>query len=360
MSRPSDPGPLLALDVGGTHSRAVAARATASGLEPHPALAEPLTRQVGDLPALERFVRDVLARFPEGSPPGPAVLAFAGPVSGDTARITNWSEPREISRSTLTGWGLPEEATSLINDVEAGAHGLVELLERGDGAGDAIQPLRLPDGGVAAGGPAADEGNRVLVIPGTGLGCAGIVRMPGTAGWLPVASEAGHAPAAALDAEHAAVIDRLRDRTTPGSPSWEDFISGRGLTTFYRHLPSGPVPGPGSLLDRSDPADAIAAAATTGGDRRATLALGLYYRCLGRFAQLLALAFGATAGVFVAGGSTRENRDFLVDSGLVQEFLANAAQRRLLETIPLYLVLEELNLRGALAVARRMAAAGGG
>lgn len=351
---------LLAFDVGGTNSRAAATCVSDDDPGPHPDLREPVSRPVADRSGLEAFVGEIIERLPDDRSLAGVALAFAGPVRDGVARMTNWPEPREISLADLEDWGLPRQATALLNDVEAGAHGLMEILaaeggaEGGtEGGTESLVPLRVPGRGTDPG-----TGNLVLVTPGTGLGCAGLVRLPGAGGRLPVASEAGHAAAAALDAEHATLIERLRDPASPGSPTWEDFISGRGLVTLYRHLPSGPVPGPGSLLDDDDPPGAIAEAALAGDDERAVRALGLYYRCVGRFAQLLALAWGAAGGVFLAGGSTRENRRFIEDSRLVEEFLTNPTQRDLLEAIPLYLVLEELNLRGALAVARRLAGDG--
>lgn len=346
---------LVAFDVGGTNTRVAAACLSGNGLEEHPHLPEPESRPVADRSDLQAFVGEVVDRLSlaDDHRLGGAALACAGPVRDGVARMTNWPEPREISLSDLADWGLLRETTALLNDVEAGAHGLLEVLGADRGTEGRIVPLRVPD---RVSGPG--DGNMVLVTPGTGLGCAGLLRLPDEDGWLPVASETGHAPIAALDARHAELIESLRDTAAPGSPTWEDFISGRGLVMMYRHWAPPRGPADDSPLDGDDPAGAIAEAAVAGRDEGSVRTLEFYYRCVGRFAQVLALTVKAGGGVFLAGGSTRKNRAFIEGSGLVDEFLANPTQRELLESFSIYMVLDEVNLKGALAVARRLARGG--
>ena len=101
-----------------------------------------------------------------------------------------------------------------------------------------------------------------------------------------------------------------------------------------------------------DPAGAIAAAGVSGSDDLARQALSIFYDCLGRFCQLMALGFQAFGGVFLGGSSTARNRDYLIDSPFMTAFLDNPTQQALLGRFPVYLVkVDDLNLDGALWLA---------
>ncbi len=339
---------LLAFDVGGSNCRAAAAVLRGGELEPHRRLPTSISEPVSSKSELRGFVGSVVELLGEGGAPARATVAFAGPVTGNCVQVTNWPAQDRVTMQELIDWGLPASGTLMVNDAEAGAHGLVRLFRDKGARAEAFHPLL-----VTASTAAAGSGNMVLLIPGTGLGCAGIVRLEdaeGEAGFVPVASEGGHLPVAPLDAEHGALIEQLRGDLHGATPSWENFVSGPGLVTIYRRLRVEESESAADLSRGADAAAAIAEAAIAGRDRRSILALELYYRCVGGFAQTLALAYLARGGVFIAGSSTRRNRRFIEGTSLADEFLANHEQRELLETIPVYLVLEELNLLGGLAL----------
>ena len=75
------------------------------------------------------------------------------------------------------------------------------------------------------------EGPKVLVAPGTGLGLAGIL------GETVIATEAGHINIS--DKELRSDLKEIRDRFTKENyraPTYEDFLSGKGITYFYETL----------------------------------------------------------------------------------------------------------------------------
>ncbi len=341
---------LLAFDVGGSNCRAAAAQLADRQLEQHPQLPTSISTPVRSKSELETFIRGVVGRFAGDLPVGVAV-AFAGPIADGSVQMTNWPAQDRVTIDDLAAWGLPVPGTVMVNDAEAGAYGLVRLLCADGVHSGAFCPLHLTESTAAPG-----AGSMVLLLPGTGLGCAGIVRrqdIEGEAGYLPAASEGGHIPVAPLDPEHGRMIEKLRGDLSGATPSWENFVSGPGLVNIYRQL-NAEAPVAGRDLSRGrNAAAAIAEAAVAGSDPRSSRALEIYYRCVGRFAQTLALAYVARGGVFIAGGSTHRNRRFIESAPLVREFLANHEQRDLLETIPVYLVMEELNLAGGLALVAR-------
>lgn len=362
-SRPGDrqgPTLLLALDVGGTHSRAQVARLEGGQVAPHPAWPEPVVRSACSKEELERFIREMVGRMGPGEDPGAAAVGVAGaaldPGGQGRIRLSNWSGNPTLEVAELAAWGLPAGHTRLVNDMDVAGRGLLEMASREPLPASPCPALFLPEGWQAPGG----ESSRVLVIPGTGLGTLGLITIRDRAGGLhhrQLSSEAQHALAGPINAEHLELIRRYASEEGGCWPSWEEFASGRGLVRSYRELgrlrgsPAAPA---GDLAP--DPAAEIARRAVAGSDRLAEAALELYYRAVARVAQILALVYQPRGGIFLAGRTSRQNRAFILRSPFVRELQDNPLQGPLLTRFPVFLVLEELNLRGALQAAREMLA----
>src|SRR5437588_4548760 len=179
----------------------------------------------GDLSAIHTFevakfgqFADVLAIFIEEhclqKPIHQALLAVAGPVTGERVLLTNSSwiiDARELQ----TGFGL---RARIINDFEAVALSLPSLTSN-----DLAQ---IGGGRSEAGAPMAVFG------PGSGLGVACLVdhseRRVG------IASEGGHATLAPTSEEEDHIVNQLRKRF--GHVSAERAISGAGLENIYQVL----------------------------------------------------------------------------------------------------------------------------
>lgn len=322
---------LLAIDVGGTKTRA----ALADGRRGEASILWQVEAVVGDKARLRRFIREVFLR--SGAAPDRCAVDFAGPLRGRTeARMTNWGGNPVIRLRDLEAWGLPAGRTLMLNDLEAAAWGIMAL-EEGALPARMKTVLYRPKGPLPAPG-----GNRVVLAPGTGLGTASIVAGRS----LP--SEISHADASPLDVRHAALIARFR-RSHRRPPSWENFASGPGLVETYRGLCAMDGVSPSVLAGRihdEDTAGDVARAA--GSDPHAGEALDLYYGCVGRVAQILALVLQPTAGVYICGASTAGNAAFLRRSRFLREFHANAAQGLLLRRFPVFMVTADLNLPGGL------------
>ncbi len=324
---------ILSVDVGGTKTRALLAAVRRGRAVP---LWEVETVLAGKA-ALGRFIREVLRE----DIPAKCAVAFAGPLRGRAeARMTNWTGNPVIRLGDLSAWGLPEKHTLMLNDLEAAACGVLAL-DEGGLAWSSLRALHRPGGARTAGG-----GNRVVLAPGTGLGTASIV------GGAPLASEIQHADASPLDDRHAALIARFA-REEGRAPSWEDFVSGRGLVLTYRALRAlDGFSADGEALEGgpADPAGAVARAAAR--DPFAHEALDYYYGCAGRAAQLLALAVQPAGGIILCGSTTARNALFIRKSRFLTELHANAAQGPLLRRFPVFLAEADLNLRGGLWACR--------
>lgn len=312
---------LVVIDVGASRTR-VRLGASPDAFD---ASGEPLVREVSSSTALLELLAEVRAGI-EG---GPVHLwgGVAAPSTGsDVRRMTNWREDGRISVPAIQALGYDE--VHLLNDLEAAGHGLVALLEGGPGGEEIVS---FDGRGVP------EAGNRALVIPGSGLGSAGIVDLgPGRdPRWHVVPTEVGHAPASWEDRDQL-----LRQLTghLHRAPTWEDVVSGPGLENLWRAAGGGPA-------DDALPAPEIAALAEQG-HRRAREALEHYYLFAARFAQVLALSFLSAGGLYLAGDSTRSNAPLIPEEPFLHAFQANPRMAGLLEGVPVFLVLAEINLRG--------------
>jgi len=341
---------LLALDIGGTNVRASIAPAEPDATSARGPGAGALdgTRRVsqggGSKSALLDFVSSLVGDIDVEA----AVLAFAGPVSPRAVRMTNWPQPRQVSLDELVDAGLPARRTRLVNDMAAGVLGVHALLEAG--AERAFEWIAGP-GTTAATAPTDTPvspwaGSLVYVAPGTGLGAASLVN------GVPVGCEAQHTTMPHFDGQVAVIAGRLRE-VLGHEPSWEEFVSGRGLAAIHAALATpADTRLPADALDDARAPEVVAAASR--GDRHALHSVQVYYRCAARFAQLVTLASQPCAGVFLGGASTLANRDFIVAGGLAASFAENPVMGDTLIDVPVALVLEpDVNLIGGLAEARR-------
>jgi glucokinase len=111
----------------------------------------------------------------------------------------------------------------------------------------------------------------------------------------------------------------------PGRISAEELISGRGVLRLYKAV----CVRDGSRLSLGTPA-AVKDAAVARTDPAAVEAVRILLRFLGRFAGDMALAMGATGGVFIGGGMTPRLQALLPESGFREAFEAKAPQDALM------------------------------
>jgi glucokinase len=300
----------VAADVGGTHAR-LAVATVASGRRT-PVRIEQFRKYVcADHPSLTAILRDFLGSAGAGIEE--VAVACAGyAVAG---RIINsnlpWPVVIEEMREDL---GLRRLA--LVNDFEAVAHGVSGI----DGASTVL--LSGPDEAPAPG--------PILVLgPGTGLGAAARIPMPG--GDLVVPTEAGHtsfAPGTDLEIE----ILRLLRRNGAHVPV-EQLVSGPGLVNLYTAICT--LRGVAPVLRA--PA-AVSDAALQGRDPLAHEALDAFCGMLGSLVGNLVMLYRAQAGVYLAGGILPQIQSFLQHSTFTARFLDKGQMRPMLERVPVRLI----------------------
>jgi glucokinase len=307
---------ILLGDIGGTNSRF--AIAGSAGQPEQIVIIENNSADSLEM-AIERYLAQTGAR------PSAAVLAIAGPTDGgEEVALTNRSW--RFRRSELAQrFGF--STLRILNDFEAIAWALLRL-----DAADA-RPL-----GRAL---APQNGVKVVLGPGTGLGVAALVPVAGH--WHVVASEGGHASFGPQAADEVDVFVRLQG--DHGCVSAETILSGPGLLRLLRAID------PQTLCQA--PETVVAAALAL--DPSAQAAVRLFVRLLGRFAGGLALTFKAVGGVYIAGGVASRLGPLLDEQLFRAAFETHPPYEKLLTAIPTLLMNRtEPGLLGCAALAHEM------
>jgi len=239
---------------------------------------------------------------------GAALLAVAGPVEANRARMTNrgWV----IDGGELSAQFRLRRAR-ILNDFEATAWSLPNLTP------EDLHPI---------GRRTAVPGAPLAVLgPGSGLGVACYV--PSREGAAVLASEGGHASLPGGSPREDKVIEHLRERF--GHVSYERAISGPGLENLYGAI--------AAIEQRSVPqrdAPDITRAGLDGSCATSTAALEMFCAFLGAASGDVALTYGARGGVFIAGGIAPRILEFLERSQFRERFEAKGRMRAYLQDIP--------------------------
>lgn len=302
--------PFLAADVGGTHAR-IGLIAPGHG-EATPNVLAYRVYKCAEYSGLDAIVRAFCNTY--AAKPSQLALACAGFLHQGQVVNSNLQWP--VSLAALEA-ELGSSCVKILNDFEALAYGTAYL--------DATHvtslhnPQRVEKPGT---GPV------VIVGPGTGLGVA--VRLPGTQPKV-LATEAGHIQLAARVGREQRVFAELAQANT--HIPYDHVLSGPGLLRIYSAL---------CRIERlpavfHEPA-AITAAACAGTNVRAVETLELFCGWLGSFLGDLAMLYGATGGIYLAGGFLSHMVEFVEKSTFVSRFLDKGVMRPFLQTVPVHVV----------------------
>ena len=252
-----------------------------------------------------------------------AFIGVAAPVIGDVITFVNCD--LEFSQSELKSSLFPD-GLKVVNDLALQAHAVnlleeVELETIGQNFSDA-------------------EGPKVLVMPGTGLGMAGIVNEE------VVSTEAGHLniPAKIKKESLDQIIEAFRHQSGR-MPTFEDFLSGKGLNFFYCVL-SGQdkcsLTNEEILLNYNT--DAICLEVKE----------SMNY-LFAAYLRYIALAWGALGGVYLAGSITNSLLFDIDNNKFRHIFEDSETMNSLLKVTPIFRVKpQDLGFRGALKLAREL------
>lgn len=311
---------LVALDLGGTHSRFALASIGDDGTI---ALGEPVTFETADHSGPEEAWAEFERQLSRPAPRA-AAIAIAGPVIGDTARMTNAPWVLHISAFREA---LALEAVTVLNDFGAVAHAVARV------PNDQLVHIVGPEQALP------DRGTISVIGPGTGLGVAHFHRYPG--GYSVQSTEGGHIGFAPQDELDDIILAGLRARF--GRVATERVNAGPGIADIYAALGGDALSDDREIwqhgLARQDPL--------------AERAVDRFCASLGTVVGDYALAHGASA-VVLAGGLGLRLRDILPGSEFGTGFCAKARYEEMMAGIPVKLIVHpQPGLYGAVAAFQR-------
>ncbi|HEX4446890.1 MAG TPA: glucokinase, partial [Polyangiaceae bacterium] len=322
---------LLAGDIGGTHARL--------------SLIGPSGRAVRKeefSSAMYGSLEDVVKEFLGSIAPTPkvtgAAFGVAGPVVNGRVIATNlaWTiDAKVIARK------LAIKNVVLLNDLVALSLGSLR-----------VAPSKLHalgDNGV----PKKRGANIAVIAAGTGLGEAMLV-WDGQ-GFVPAATEGGHADFAARDDLEVELLQFLRARF--GRVSWERILSGNGLGNLYDFFRQAK-----GMSESAEQVEQIAAApdrnaaianlASAGKSEPASRAMQLFGTIYGAEAGNLALKTLALGGVYVCGNIAARMLPVFESGVFRKAFRDKGRMGAVMEKIPVAVVLDkDVGLAGATSAA---------
>ncbi len=306
-------------DIGGTHARFALVDNSSSSLQR--SLVEIKVFNCADFAGPAETVI-AYQNYLGHSLPDRACIAAAGPVNAGEVYFTNldWRMSAQELRKELH-----LKQLEIVNDFTAVAHAVSKLSEK--------------DTRVIHRGVGSEDGLKVVVGAGTGLGVAALSTVDGDT--RVIDSEGGHtryAPAGPQERELLKVLSRDHDFV-----SAEMLLAGPGIRSIHKALCQ--ING-----DKVQPmsAEEITSHARNGTRPDCVHTVRLYARILASFCTNLAVTFGARGGIYLVGEIFRSLEPFLTDANFEDRFIEAGAMTQLAVDTPVSLVLvEDPGLYGA-------------
>tara|TARA_B100000482_G_scaffold17568_2_gene11848 strand:- start:2083 stop:3009 length:927 start_codon:yes stop_codon:yes gene_type:complete len=273
--------------------------------------------------SLEGLCKDYLNRHQLANKVNKAVIGVAAPIINDEVTFVNANISFSIQGLKKQ---LFNEGLIVINDLALQAH--------------AIKGLEKSELSLIGSNERHVNGPKILVSPGTGLGLAGI-----TAQEI-ISTEAGHLniPQKEIKIDLKKIIDTFVS-TNKRVPTYEDFLSGKGIRYFYEVLSEGRGANFSAeeILDNSDM------------NETCTNTKELLIYLLGSYLRYVALVWGSTGGVYLSGSIVNSLITKETYQTFRETFEDSETMQDLLKAIPLILVtIDDIGFRGALELAKKL------
>ncbi len=337
----------LSIDVGGTHTR-LRVEIIENGKITF--TSQEYIQKINSKTELKSFIKSSLNDINSDIKPTHCIIGFAGAViEHREVKITNWENAPTIILEDLNEWGFPENNTIMLNDMNLAGYGILDMEENDKMNSDQFEILYKPDF------PAKNRINNKLVIaPGTGFGTASIIEFITHSGKRVkdvLSSEIQHIQVPPMDDRHTEIISIiLSNKPERNFLNFEDFVSGKGLRETYEAILKL------NGIERTEKdAKQIAESAVSGSDKYAVEALNIFYRCVGRIIQAMALIIQPYSGIYLCGASTINNAKFIHQSGLIEELHNCLIRQQLLIQFPVYIITKsDINIAGGLWACRNI------
>lgn len=250
-----------------------------------------------------------------------AVIGVAAPILGDDVSFVNVDLEFKISslKKNLFTKGL-----TVVNDLALQAY--------------AVSNLDSKDIHYIGERKITDE-PKILVSPGTGLGLAGIVNNS------VVSTEAGHINISdkVLRPDLKKIVDKFIEDNSR-VPTYEDFLSGKGISFFYRTLSQNNLKNLTNeeILSNRE-------------DENCRRAIGLQNYLLASYLRYVALVWGAKGGVLLAGSIVNSLIHKEDHDSFRSTFEDSETMKKFMQQIPLALLtIQDIGFAGGMELAKKL------
>ncbi len=348
---------LLAGDIGGTKTILRLVNATQQGSDAVPLLTTLYeqtypSREFPDLvPMIRRFMAEVVEAIGKQPQPEAACFGIAGPVVGQTSKLTNlgwYLESHQLEQNLH----IPQ--VSLINDFAAVGYGVLGLAPTDI---HTLQPGQ-PDSTAPIG----------VIGAGTGLGEGYVI--PCGKGYRVFATEGGHSDFAPRSRVEFQLSQYMRERQNLERISVERVVSGMGITSIYQFM-RDQQPGTeseevsnayrtwqkeiGKDTKTIDLAAVISRHAQGKTDYLCQETMQLFISAYGAEAGNFALKFLPYGGLYIAGGIAAKNLPLIEQGEFLHAFRDKGRVSAILDRVPVHVVLNpRVGLIGAAICAAQL------
>ena len=226
-----------------------------------------------------------------------ATIAVAGPIRNGTCIITNWdgpSEERTIDTNCMPSRIFPVGRTFLLNDLEAGAYGIIAA----DKLGILESKFDILFGESKPGDSIISDSRTAVLAMGSGLGIALILKSQFIEKPIVLPTELGHLQIPIVCSgpnhkEEQEMAEALSKEFYDGklTPEFEDLCSGKGLSFAYKYLLKKEK---GSASEEEADPPKIAEKAQKG-DKIARDAMLWHYKMFARSAKVVATSLSCSS-----------------------------------------------------------------
>ena len=300
---------VIAVDVGGTNTRIAVCDPRCKPIQ----IANHDTKKIKDL---SNPIKDAVKL--SGKKISRCCIAFAGPISGNKARLTNGAlsvDTKKVEKGTKL------KKVILINDFQAVGYGIP--LMKGKQIVQIKKGKKIPKAPIA------------VIGAGTGLGKTYLTYDESKKMYFPNPSEGGHVDFAAIDDIDWKIMKSTKKRFI----DTETMLSGAGITLIYKHMTG----------KKLDPA---VITANYHKDKSSKKSVDLFIRSYARAARNSALEMSTFGGVYLAGGIAAKIVDIIKKSDFAKIFV-EGIHKNFVKDIPIYIVVDyDVSLYGAASVAQ--------
>ena len=270
------------------------------------------------------LVKNFLVKAKEqGYEPEKACFAVAGAVKDQRSELTNVDlivDAKEIMDETGLKYAL------IVNDFIAVSYGSLVLQD------DEYVLLKK--------GKPSRKGTRAVIGAGTGLGKNILVFSEAANDYVAYPSEGGHINFPFTDEEEIALSKYFKRKHKKGV-ILEDVLSGRGIENLYNALNNIKYKDAPKSLSAKEISD------SRNSNECSKEAFDLFIKFYARGCRNFALDVLATGGLYIGGGIVAKNISAFGQS-FIDEFIDNETFGRLLEDIPIYMIINyDISLIGA-------------